>query len=569
MARVLRQEFFDLEEASAQKLKAAIDKVVEFTKEPLFRGPLYLVLFEIIMNALKAVYKKLYYDFMIREAGLSNLSYESWLSIFKAELAEHRAANFSYMAREKNMPVLLQIQFLEDGIHFAVEGPTSMSDIEKQRFEKTLASAKDKQDLSYLFEQEEDNLQEGAGFGLPMVIMTLRNLNIRLDLFQLEASKNKTIVKFMLPANLYEKVPEKVEILSKKELSKASIDLVESLPLEIVIFNPRGYPIQVSNTLLQEFGLSNASPEQLKAIIPEQFFQDIFFSKQGIRYSQQFSNYRIYIPLKDEEGERSHLFNVSGILQSDSNILTVWQEVKIPNVKHKLSEGSILQNLQLQNLIRPYIPAHVLEKAKELVREGHRSLPNESRVLSIMFGDLEGFTALAETLQPEEAITILNVALNVIVKTINRHHGYVDKFMGDGFMAIFDNPENAVLSGIEIQKNFKVINDFREASNEPPLKLRLGLNHGRVILGNIGTPERLEWSVIGDVVNTAARLESKSKVGELLIGAPVYYELRDKLQVKHKVRLKLHGKRKEVEAYFVKAISIQKGDKQVIVSIDE
>lgn len=132
-----------------------------------------------------------------------------------------------------------------------------------------------------------------------------------------------------------------------------------------------------------------------------------------------------------------------------------------------------------------------------------------------MFLDIQGFTAFAENRRPEEVVEYLNGLFSVMIGTINRHHGIVNKFLGDGFMAIFGAPiadesaaDNAVAAAVEILAEVEAMS---AAGTVAPTTLRIGLHAGEVVTGTVGSEERKEYTIIGDVVNVASRLEQMNK----------------------------------------------------------
>ncbi|MBP6816532.1 MAG: adenylate/guanylate cyclase domain-containing protein, partial [Burkholderiaceae bacterium] len=104
---------------------------------------------------------------------------------------------------------------------------------------------------------------------------------------------------------------------------------------------------------------------------------------------------------------------------------------------------------------------------------------------------------------------------------VKRNHGFIDKFMGDCAMAIFDDPANALLAAIDMQSHSEDINTLRSRAGQQTLKLRIGIHWGDVVIGNVGTAERLDWTAIGDVVNTASRIEKSCEPGSVLVSRAV------------------------------------------------
>ena len=213
------------------------------------------------------------------------------------------------------------------------------------------------------------------------------------------------------------------------------------------------------------------------------------------------------------------------------------------------------KNHLLRNLFGRYVSAEV---AAEIVAdpERHLKLGGEKRKVTILFGDLRGFTPLAEQLDPQDVVDILNSYLKLVVDTVFEFMGTLDKFRGDGFMAFFgapiardDDPLNAVRCALAIQKrlmnvNFPKFPDVR-------LHMGIGINTGIVIAGNIGSERRTDYTVIGDEVNTAQRFEANAGPGQILITGNTYQRVKDAVKVRELGRLRVAGKQEGVLAYDV------------------
>ena len=140
---------------------------------------------------------------------------------------------------------------------------------------------------------------------------------------------------------------------------------------------------------------------------------------------------------------------------------------------------------------------------------------SELRDVCILVLDIRGFTAFAETASPDAIVNYLNRLWGKAVEIVNRHHGIVNKFLGDGFMAVFGAPlvmgnhcQNAISAARELVAEIKRATDAGEI---PPTRIGIGLHSGEALVGNVGSAERREYTVIGDVVNVAFRIEQLNK----------------------------------------------------------
>ena len=213
------------------------------------------------------------------------------------------------------------------------------------------------------------------------------------------------------------------------------------------------------------------------------------------------------------------------------------------------------KNHLLRNLFGRYVSADI---AAEIVADPgrHLKLGGDKREVTVLFGDLRGFTHLAEQLDPQDVVDILNSYLKLVIDAVFEFKGTLDKFRGDGFMAFFgapiahqDDPLSAVRCALTIQERLARI-AFAKFT-ELRLHMGIGINTGVVIAGNIGSERRTDYTVIGNEVNTAQRFESNAGPGQILITGSTYERVKHTVQVRELGRLRVAGKQEGVEAYDV------------------
>ena len=185
-------------------------------------------------------------------------------------------------------------------------------------------------------------------------------------------------------------------------------------------------------------------------------------------------------------------------------------------------------------------------------------LGGEKRNVAVLFVDIRGFTPLSESLMPEQVVKILNEYLALTTSCILGNNGMLDKFIGDATMAVFNAPHDL---DDYVYRAVQTALDMRAGAEELAKKLKeqygktvyfgIGVNCGDAVVGNIGCDFRMDYTAIGDTVNTAARLESRAKAGEILISEAVYEILKDRIVAESVGEMELKGKSKPLMVYQV------------------
>lgn len=175
----------------------------------------------------------------------------------------------------------------------------------------------------------------------------------------------------------------------------------------------------------------------------------------------------------------------------------------------------ITEEKRVRSTMARYMTAEVAEK---VLAEGENVLGGRSQLATVLFSDIRGFTGIAERLGPQETVSMLNDYFSEMVEIVFAHDGILDKYIGDAIMAVFGTPyaspqdaDNAVRTAIRMQQVLAGFNERRRFAGHTALEARIGINSGDVVAGNIGSARRMDYTVIGDGVNIAARLESANR----------------------------------------------------------
>jgi len=202
--------------------------------------------------------------------------------------------------------------------------------------------------------------------------------------------------------------------------------------------------------------------------------------------------------------------------------------------------------------LAPSVVKQIIDSPEKLVSGG------EQRVITAFFSDVQGFTSISESLTPHELVELLNEFLTEMTDIILNNKGTVDKFEGDAIIAFFGAPnyldnqaEVACKSCIEMQKRLAELRTKWKESNKPELKMRIGLCTGPAVVGNMGSKNRMDYTMMGDTVNIAARLEGVNKIYGIytLISETTYSESGNKIMAREIDSINVVGKKKPVTIY--------------------
>ena len=214
-------------------------------------------------------------------------------------------------------------------------------------------------------------------------------------------------------------------------------------------------------------------------------------------------------------------------------------------------EAMVLSNFQ-----RYFAP----DLAKQIAEHGEEvKLGGEKRPVVIFFSDIRGFTSMSENLTPESVAKLLGEYFNEMVEIVFRHGGTLDKFIGDAIMALWgaplaseDDADKAMRAAIDMQRALVPLNEHWKATGQPEVAIGIGINFGEVFAGNIGSEQRMEYTVLGDAVNTASRLCSNAGRGEIMISEPFFQRLKNPPPTESREPIKVKGKAKPVANYLAK-----------------
>lgn len=256
---------------------------------------------------------------------------------------------------------------------------------------------------------------------------------------------------------------------------------------------------------------------------------------------------RVPVEYNDEIGDLAFTFN--NMLQE---LETAYNQIKEYAFQTVLSQK---KEERIKNMFQKYVPQDVVN---EIVQNPDQALVGKNAKVAVLFSDIRSFTTISESLSPEVIVDSLNRYFTIMVDIIYNRRGVIDKYIGDAIMAVFgapkeygDDVQQAIYVGLEMLENLKSFNENQKKKNLPEFKIGIGINYGDVTVGNIGTSQKMDYTVIGDAVNLASRLEGLTKVYgiPIIVSEEAVAFTRNYFYFREVDRVKVKGKLKPVKIF--------------------
>jgi adenylate cyclase len=220
--------------------------------------------------------------------------------------------------------------------------------------------------------------------------------------------------------------------------------------------------------------------------------------------------------------------------------------------------NEMVLGLKERDRLRDTFGRYVTRQVAEHLMKGNVNLGGELVPVTVLFSDIRSFTSISETMEPRALLDFLNEYFSGMVESVLRHHGVVDKFIGDAIMAVFgapvpepDDALHAVEAALDMRVRLAEINKAFEARGLPAIRTGIGLHYGQVVAGNMGHVERMEYTVIGDTVNVASRLEGLTKElkTDIVLSEDLYLQVASYVEAEPIQRVHVKGRDREVMVY--------------------
>jgi adenylate cyclase len=243
--------------------------------------------------------------------------------------------------------------------------------------------------------------------------------------------------------------------------------------------------------------------------------------------------------------------------QKDLQILNVFGQQAAVRIAHarvaKRAEEEAVARAQLQRMISPNVAEQIVSGKVKVSKGG------TLHSATVLFIDIRGFTTMSERIPPKDLVSMLNEYFEIMVEIVFKYEGTLDKFIGDEIMAVWgaplaqsDHTERAVQAALDMQRELTRFNRFRMANGQPAIEAGCGINCGEMVAGYMGSSHTLSYTVIGDAVNTAARLCSEARPGQIVVSDTVTAALENDYDIEALPPTRLKGKSNPVDLFLVK-----------------
>jgi adenylate cyclase len=220
--------------------------------------------------------------------------------------------------------------------------------------------------------------------------------------------------------------------------------------------------------------------------------------------------------------------------------------------------NAMVEGLRERDRLRDTFGRYVTRQVADHLMKGNVALGGELVPVTVLFSDIRSFTSISETMEPRALLDFLNEYFAGMVESVMMHNGVVDKFIGDAIMAVFgapvphaDDPLHAVKAALEMRARLEKINVAFKERGLPEIRTGIGLHSGKVVAGNMGHTERMEYTVIGDAVNLASRLEGMTKElhCDVILSEDLYLQVDQYVETEALRKIKVKGRDQEVMVY--------------------
>lgn len=212
--------------------------------------------------------------------------------------------------------------------------------------------------------------------------------------------------------------------------------------------------------------------------------------------------------------------------------------------------NKMIQHLREKLHMQKFMSKLTVEMIKETVGANGSNAKAVKRNVAVLFSDVRSFSSVAERLAPEEIVKLINIYFDLQTRIIESHKGIVDKFIGDQIMAIFEGEnmaDSALRAAVKIQRQIRLLNQERSDAGQVTLEMGIGINNGDIVMGRMGSADRMDYTVIGDVVNVASRLCTSATGGQVVTSFELAREVNGSYPTTRLKSISVKGRTKSID----------------------
>jgi adenylate cyclase len=402
----------------------------------------------------------------------------------------------------------------------------------------------------------------------------LRELEQENNLLKLLLGVGKTLSSVLTPEEVMHRVMELVFQMENVERGFVMLydDKKGFLPA-VLLYKDERLKADPRSVVLSRTLIDRVTTERLPLLIHDASSDDRFTASESLRISGIRSAMCAPLIYKDKV---FGLFYVDCLTKpwafskDELNVFAVVAAEAAISFDNARSHEELSQKVIERQALERFLSSAIVERI--MLNPDQVHLGGENQTATILFADIRGFTRMSEKMEPQEIVELLNEYFTLMTDLLFENGGTLDKYMGDGIMALFgapltkpDDAARAVKTAVEMQQALHHLNRSWEAEGRPPWMMGLGVHTGQVTAGNIGSAKRMDYTVIGDAVNLSSRLCSNAAGGQILISEATYLQLGETFPARRLDPIRVKGKETPVEVYEVLWSEISAPPSNVVV----
>jgi len=392
----------------------------------------------------------------------------------------------------------------------------------------------------------------------PILQDRLTNLERENELLKLLLAVGKTLSSVLTPDEIMRRVMELVFQMENVERGFVMLrDEKKRLKPAVLLYKDERLKAMSRSLVLSETIINRVLTERVPLLIHDVASDQRFSASESLRLAGV--RCAMCAPLIYED-KVFGLFYVDclskpwAFSKQELNIFSVIAAEAAISLESARSHEELQRRALERQALERFLSSPIVEKI--LANPDQVHLGGENQAATVLFSDIRGFTRLAEQMEPQQVVELLNDFFTEMTELVFETGGTLDKYLGDGIMAVFgapiprpDDALRAVRTAVEMQRSLAALNKDWARRKRPPLQIGIGISSGQVTAGNIGSSRRMDYTVIGDTVNLASRLCTTAAGGQILISGSTYRELKESWPARKLDPIRVKGKEAPVEVY--------------------